>query len=596
MSIANCTLSVAGHRLTGSTTPAALDEVKINWGRRDSVSQPSPSTATCRILLPEDPAALADMYTIGRTVEINSTVQVWNQGQARTLDIAHAQVDGKQPTPGTFTPPAWINRIIVAIPPAQQSTVIGAWDEIPTCSEGQSWNASIDLSMPGSPSYVEIRPTYYNSPTAFPYFGEIISATDDPHATSLSGTFTPPAHLAGYWIGLAVISQPAGKQWNLESTLAWAEEPQAWAELNALTLSQASITSPAQADSIETNVFTGTITDTSISLEPSLNRPIMTITASDILADLAHRRIGSDPWPSHTLAQRIAAIIKELDVKVRTEIDPGPASRTLAWKDVDSQPAASLLTDAATSATAILWASSHRTTGPYLRFEDPSLRTALGRLSFNGEKITVSATQPASTVSAASITRSGVTVDRDNADSATVARLIWKEPGVNDKGERILTDRTITIKDEDAIKRIGYRDISISTTLTVRAEAEAAASAFYRSHLPGSYTLPNLTIDTQIRPHLLDRKTLAAMLDATRRMGLPIRLTELPRWMATPSTLTAYLDGGTYTFKNGRWILQLGLTRSETTGQGLTWQQLPAPLKWNQSHPLTWALTSSLTA
>ena len=86
------------------------------------------------------------------------------------------------------------------------------------------------------------------------------------------------------------------------------------------------------------------------------------------------------------------------------------------------------------------------------------------------------------------------------------------------------------------------------------------------------------------------------MLDATRRMGLPIRLTELPRWMAVPSSLTAYLDGGTYTFKNGRWILQLGLTRSETTGQGLTWQQLPAPLKWNQSHPLTWALTSSLTA
>lgn len=596
MSIANCTLNIAGHRLTGSTTPAALDEVKINWGRRDSVSQPSPSTATCRILLPEDPAALADMYTIGRPVEINSTVQVWSQGHARPLSLTHAQFTGNQPTPGTFTPPAWMNRIIVTIPPAQQSTVIGAWDEIPTCSEGQTWKASIDLSMPGAPSYVEIRPAYYQSPSSYPYLGEIIAATDNPHATSLSGTFTPPTRLSGYWIGLAVIAQPAGKQWNLESTSSWAEETPLWGELNTLTLSHASITSPAQADSIETNVFTGTITDTSISLEDALNRPIMTITASDILADLAHRRIGADPWPTHTLAQRIAAIIKELDVKVRTEIDPGIASRKLAWQDVDSQPAATLLSDAATSATAILWASSHRTTGSYLRFEDPSLRAALGRLTFNGEKITISATQPASTLSAASITRSGVSVERANADSATVARLIWKEPGVNDKGEQILTDRTITIKDEDAIKRIGYRDISISTTLIDRAEAEAAASAFYRSHLPGSYTLPNLTINTRIRPHLLDRKTLAAMLDATRRMGLPIRLTDLPKWMAVPSALTAYLDGGTYTFKNGRWLLQLGLTRTETTGQGLTWQQLPAALKWNQSQPLTWAITSSLTA
>ena len=95
---------------------------------------------------------------------------------------------------------------------------------------------------------------------------------------------------------------------------------------------------------------------------------------------------------------------------------------------------------------------------------------------------------------------------------------------MNEKGERTLTERTIVIKDEDAIARIGYREISITTDLVDRKDAEAAASAFYRSHLPGSYTLPSLTLDTSIRSSRIDRKTLAAMLDATRRMGLPIRL------------------------------------------------------------------------
>ena len=86
------------------------------------------------------------------------------------------------------------------------------------------------------------------------------------------------------------------------------------------------------------------------------------------------------------------------------------------------------------------------------------------------------------------------------------------------------------------------------------------------------------------------------MLDATRRMGLAIRITDLPRWMAVPSTLTAYLDGGTYTYSKRRWAIQMALTRPESIGAGLAWNQAPAGLAWNQTAPLTWAITSSLTA
>ena len=593
--IADCTLSIAGYQLTGSTPAGAIDTVKVTWGRRDSVSQPSPSTASCRVLLPEDPTNYADMYTIGRTVEINSRVQVWKEGTARRLDLANASIEGTALAAGRYAPPSWVNRFLAVIPPAAPSSTIGAWDTIPTASEGQTWNASITLAISETPSYVEIRPAYYQSPSAYPYLGDAIANATDATSITLAVPFTPPPRLAGYWVGLAVIAQPLGKSWNHVST-PWNQAPGAWNALNTIRITDASITAPAKADSIDVNVFTGTITDTSISLDTSLNRPVMSITASDILADLSHRRIGSNPWPTHTLAQRVAAVIKELGTQVRTEIDPAPAARTLAWKDVDSQPAASILSSAATSTSALLWASSHRTTGPYLRFEDPARRLALGRLTFDGSKVKVTASTPSAHLSASCIPRAGVTVDRDNADSATIARLTWKEPGVNEKGERILTDRTITVKDADAIARIGYRDISISTELVNRRDAEDALSAFYRSHLPGSYALPNLTVDTSIRGERLDRQTLAAMLDATRRMGLAIRITDLPRWMAVPSTLTAYLDGGTYTYSRKRWSIQMALTRPEALGAGLSWNQTPAGLSWNQTAPLTWAITSSLTA
>ena len=588
--IADCTLSIAGYQLTGSTPAGALDTVKVTWGRRDSVSQPSPSTASCRVLLPEDPTNYADMYTIGRTVEINSRVQVWKEGTARRLDLANASIEGTALAAGRYAPPSWVNRFLAIIPPAAPSSTIGAWDTIPTASEGQTWNASITLAVSETPSYVEIRPAYYQSPSAYPYLGDAIANATDATSITLAAPFTPPPRLSGYWVGLAVIAQPLGKSWNHVST-PWNQAPGAWNALNTISITDASIIAPAKADSIDVNVFTGTITDTSISLDTSLNRPVMSITASDILADLSHRRIGSNPWPTHTLAQRVAAVIKELGTQVRTEIDPAPAARTLAWKDVDSQPAASILSSAATSTSSLLWASSHRTTGPYLRFEDPARRLALGRLTFDGSKVKITASTPSAHLSASCIPRAGVTVDRDNADSATIARLTWKEPGVNEKG-----DRTITVKDDDAIARIGYRDISISTELINRRDAEDALSAFYRSHLPGSYTLPNLTVDTSIRSERLDRQTLAAMLDATRRMGLAIRITDLPRWMAVPSTLTAYLDGGTYTYSRKRWSIQMALTRPEAIGAGLAWNQTPAGLAWNQTAPLTWAITSSLTA
>gem|GEM_PF-6727879 len=86
----------------------------------------------------------------------------------------------------------------------------------------------------------------------------------------------------------------------------------------------------------------------------------------------------------------------------------------------------------------------------------------------------------------------------------------------------------------------------------------------------------------------------AALLDATRRLGLMLSLTDLPDWYPARA-ITTFIDGGRYTYEKQRWSLELNATTTAATGRGLTWNQLPPGLTWNHTQPLSWAHTSSLT-
>ena len=583
--LASCTLTVAGQRVT------ALDSLTVTWGRDNATTQPPAATCTASLFV-DDAATALQMYTIGRKVTVSSDIATYTTGTAVPYPAASATaIYGTVDAAGRIRSDADGDDLaILTIPPARPSDDPAAWDSIPVAESGTTWTIEAALDLPAGAS-VSIRPCYYASPSGAPSFGEEIASIRQ--TGTVRATWTIPPAARRKWVGVVLVAGPTGLTWNT-SPVPWKPGPRAWTGLNTITLRSVMVTRPKEATTIQAEVFAGSITDVSLEYNEAAKRPVLQVTAADMLAELEHVRVSSEPWATQPLSDRLNNIVRALPKSVTPTItvDPVPASRSLIWQDADSQSAAALFKDAATSAGAVLWSATHRLTGPYLKFEDPSTRGALGKLTFAGNQLHVSAQKAAHTLSASQLLREG-NLTQSNGDAASVVRLTWKEPGVDPDGKRTATDRTITIEDKDLISRIGYREISLSTSLAIQAEAEAAAARLFRTYLPGGFNIPHLTLDTRVHPERLNPDTLATLLDATRRLGLILSITDLPAWYPA-RTMTTYIDGGRYTYENQRWKLELNASTTAATGRGLTWNQLP-PATWKTSRPLTWALAARLT-
>lgn len=599
--LASCALSVAGQRVADTAdrlgvAPTALAGLRVTWGRSDALSQPRAATAEARLILPAAPGRVTDMLTIGRTLSVTATVPTWTTGGTLPLDLSHARAasatwDGTRLSPTTKAA-AWL-----AVPPAAPSTTVGAWDHLPTAAPGQRWTLTATVTLPAAPATATLHPVTYTTPTAPPVLGPAIATTTA--AGTLTGTWSPTTSHAGEWVGLAVRLWPTGPTW-AQTPGTWTTQARTWSQTGDLTITRATITPPSQGTPLTASVFEGEITDTSMEWDDTHHAPVLTLTAADLLARLASLDVGDEPWPEQTVSQRVDAIMNAADLTTPVVIDTLPASRHLAPVDVDSQSVADLLTAAATSAGAVLWASTHRTTGPYLRIEDTSARLALSRLIIpaTGPATVAPTTRDGYTLSARHL-QAGVSVTRTVADAITSVRLTWQQPGVSEDGKTpTLTQRTITIADADAQRLTGAREASVSTSLSRADEAHAVAARLARLTSAGGWVLDSLTWDTDAPAERASLATLAALLDATRRMGAPVRVTDLPPWIPGAPTLTAYVDGGTLTWDadRPRWIADMTLTTATTEGAGMTWADCPPALTWSRGGAITWAHTASIAA
>ena len=83
---------------------------------------------------------------------------------------------------------------------------------------------------------------------------------------------------------------------------------------------------------------------------------------------------------------------------------------------------------------------------------------------------------------------------------------------------------------------------------------------------------------------------LLTLLDGTSRIGLPVRVTDLPPWSPAGPVLPLYLEGGKYAFDDGRWVLDLNVSSARGQGQSVTWAELDPTWRWIDVDPaLTWA-------
>ena len=199
------------------------------------------------------------------------------------------------------------------------------------------------------------------------------------------------------------------------------------------------------------------------------------------------------------------------------------------------------------------------------------------------------------TIPASVLLRDDVTLTQSPDHVSSVVRVRWAEQGIDDEGKPTTTDRTVETTDASALTSIGYRSTSVSTNLVRLADAEALADMYAALTSPGGWVLSSLTWDTSVNPGAADPSSLADLLDATRRMGLPITITDLAQWVPGSPTLTAYVDGGTLTYKAGRWVIDLTLTRTDAIGRSITWGQSPPALTWTRTTALTWREVATIT-
>ena len=234
-----------------------------------------------------------------------------------------------------------------------------------------------------------------------------------------------------------------------------------------------------------------------------------------------------------------------------------------------------------------MWSAVHQTTGAYLKVEDPSGRAALYRLELVDGIVQVVGAGAGHTLSACDVIRDPIEYVQDVSDITTRAVVSWLEQLLDDKGQPATAEHTVTVIDADLEAVYGTRRISVTTQLTTSADAVDVANRLMARLTVGGWRASGFVVDDD----LIDQaaQTLA-LLDGTSRIGLPVRVTELPDWSPAGTELPVYVEGGRYRYDDGRWVLDLNVSSARGQGQSVTWAETDPTWRWVDVDPaLTWA-------
>lgn len=611
--------------------PTALSGLTLSWGRDGPWEQPGPATLTVDIL---DAWADADFLD---QLHVGSPVQTWAEGTIpgggegwgpNSFDPAQAGLtypDGPPPA-GTVTSTAGDTLTIVSaalradqpgpgltvgpILPPRLFSPVGelptAWDDIPQARPGQTWQLSATVTAPAGVPFT-LRPALYTAPYESGAVAGVwtltpasFTGTGAPLPVTLTATLQQIAGgtVAAGWLAVQIAADVVtgrGRWSDMVGT--WADQVGSWDDYDErgthVTVDTIAVQPPGSGTTRRVLVFSGAVSD--VKAVPDAGGLLYTVTAADLGADLGNRVVGDDPWPAQGVAARadVIAGLAGITTTPRVRVDPPLDQIEVSWRDVDAQPAYTLLQDLATTCGGVLWAATHAVTGPFLWIENPNIRTPAAELELvDGIIVIVAAARDVTAVSACDVLLDGVEWWQDTQDTATVVAVTWTEQTVDDDGLPAPTERTVTLVDEAALDRYGTRRLSISTELTSEAEAEAMASRALTQARAVGWRLDGLTLDTATMPEAnpsLDDATraisLLTMLDGTARMGLPLTLVDMPAYAPRGSVSSYYLEGGKYAYTGGWWQLQLAASPSAGLGTSATWDQLDPAWTWAQWSP-----------
>lgn len=593
--------------------PVGLSGLSVTWGRENTVDQPDPDTCTLHIL--DRPGGESFLGTVrtGTRLTVNATGITYPDPSVSTFldpgfeSAANAVATGAAAVASTrrahggarsleITPNAAARRWSVLLPPGPLEPATGgdpaAWDAIPATSAGQTWQIGASVFAPPGAS-VQIRPVLFSAPTAGSarVLDTPITATGTGAWMVMSGPFTPDVDAA--WIGLEVSAYPTGPAWGaLPPTLTWAALDPAWTWRDyALTyLDDVQVLAPAAGTAHTVRVFEGRATSAVVGWDTAAGGPVVEVTAVGVTGDLDNRDVGDAPWPVEALHTRFDRVLDLSGLPIEAVIDDTVAGILLSWQDVDSQPAAGLLRDLAASVDATMWSAVHPTTGAYLRVEDASTRAALYELVEDTGGIVRRVPAGGREISACDLPRDPVSYTQDVTDVATRVEVTWQDQTLDDEGQPAPTERAVTVIDTDLEAQLGTRRISLATLLQSSPDAMDVAARLLARTSSTEWRAKGITIDDRyLSGTETNKATLLALLDGTSRIGLPIRIVDLPAW-APVTDLPVYTEGATLTYALGRWIVEATLSSATGQGASATWADLDPGWAWADLDPaITWA-------
>ena len=617
--------------------PTALSGLKLTWGRGDVTEQPATSTCTFTVADIGGDLDFLDLLHVGARIDVyaagnttGSAVQdIAVDGGFESSDIT-TRVSTSPNSPAALswtgdTPFAGSRalRILpdgyfiadVKIPPADLSDSPTAWDYLPQVRAGEQW--TVDFAVrPGQPDRMTVQagPAVYNSPAGgLNIYAPVSNVAPAAGWQRFSTPYTIPPDVPG-WLGVCL--QPTFRIWTTAtSDGAWSAQPGSWQGWGTVDVDDVHIYAPATAQR-RVLAFSGRLTDMHASAAG--DGVSVDVTAVDWTADMANFFIGDVPWAVETMAARVARIIAFWNAglgvysAVRTIVDPVPGALPVSWRDVDNQSVMDLLTEMADTGDAVIWSAFASAQGFYLWYEDPTARMSFAMLAWNPGPGLVQITGNVNAsrgiqLSACTILRDPVEWTQDVADVITRVNGTWQEQTLDDDGQQSPTERSYTLADEQAevpvdVGGLGYgvRAMSYTTQLTSQADLSGVANRVLARSRALGWRVSGVEWDTRVPEQFgdADRTNLLALLDGTRRIGLPLTLTDMPGWTPTGDITQLYLEGGDYSFDDGRWDLSLTVSPSGANAYSAAWLDMDPAWAWRQFDPAIawvelWGTTSS---
>lgn len=623
----DCYVTIGGERVADGTTdvesPVALSGAKVVWGRATTVDQPDAASASFQIADYSGDRTFAKLAAVGRLCTIRASATAWS-GSSSIDTIPDPSFTG-----GTYgqTPPNVVARSgtakvavvgdggkglqitttgksapVALILPGPPSTLVDAWDLIPTTVVGSPWKVSIGNATAAPGVTIRVGVARISSPT------EVASAVIewDPTPWSPSSayarTYTPK--VAGVWLGIAVKLDPWALPWDHAAPPAgwgagsWDEIPDSvtWDYLgDGIRLDNAQLAAPVPDSIRDVVVFAGRITDAVAAWDEQIGACLVDVTASDLTADLGNRDVGAAPWPAEALSARVSRILTAAGMPT-LEVVYGPSPVNLGALqvgrvDVDRQQCWPMISGLVSGVDGVAWLGVHSSVAPYVYVEDPAGRPpGLALVDVDGSP----AIEPDTTVDGVILSAHRVDLEpvrwvQTNADLATRVAVRWQDQTTSPDP----TERTVELRRDDLEALTddnGVRAVSVGSQVTSSADATGIADrVLIRLARNNGWRVGNVRRRVEVDESVEEVNDLLDLLDGTTRLGRPVVLVDLPPWSPVDVDAAAtYLEGGAYEYTDGRWILDLVLSDATGTGGSVQWDELDPAWSWDSFGEISW--------